>query len=291
MQRQVRNALDAGEGDYRLRALRERMALEPDNLALRLELARHYREHGAGELALEHCRLAAARFPESGEVRLEMVRSLRSMGLRAEAAEILEEFLKQHPQASPDFSSWLGILRSELGQTKAAEEAHRAALALAPNRDALHNNLGYSLLEQQRYEEAAEEFRRALELSPRSEVARNNLELALTARHGSGGSAAAHNNLGALLIEQGRYEEARKELEQALAADRNFAAALGNLRLVSELDRRPATVPARAPAPHWTAFFGTVWHGLWGIEKPRQAGEPAGRAGSERASVPSGNGR
>src|SRR5579871_718353 len=44
MERQIRNAVDAGEGDYLVRNLQVRLASEPDNLAARMELARHYAE-------------------------------------------------------------------------------------------------------------------------------------------------------------------------------------------------------------------------------------------------------
>src|SRR4051794_16190620 len=71
--RQIRNAVDAGDGDYRLRALREKMAGEPDNVAVRVELAKAYRERGYHEVALEISRLAVARFPQSGEAQLSLV--------------------------------------------------------------------------------------------------------------------------------------------------------------------------------------------------------------------------
>ena len=63
MDRQIRNAIDAGDGDYRIRELRRRVAEEPENVAVRLELARAYGEGGYPDLELEHCRLASARFP------------------------------------------------------------------------------------------------------------------------------------------------------------------------------------------------------------------------------------
>src|SRR5688572_28732384 len=65
MQRQVLNAVDAGEGNPRVRALRERMAAEPMNVRLRLELAEEYAKTAYPELELEHLRLAVERFPES----------------------------------------------------------------------------------------------------------------------------------------------------------------------------------------------------------------------------------
>src|ERR1044071_1503088 len=64
--RQVRNAVDAGDGDYQFRRLRKRVAAEPDNIAARVELAKAYRERGYKEVALEISRLAVSRFPESG---------------------------------------------------------------------------------------------------------------------------------------------------------------------------------------------------------------------------------
>src|ERR1043166_9515375 len=65
--RQIRNAVDAGDGDYRLRVLREKAASEPDNIAVRLDLAKAYQERGYPDMALELCRMIAVRFPDSGE--------------------------------------------------------------------------------------------------------------------------------------------------------------------------------------------------------------------------------
>src|SRR5262245_55018741 len=50
MERQIQNATDAGEGDATVRALRQRLAAEPDNLAVRLELIDHYTRGGYPEL-------------------------------------------------------------------------------------------------------------------------------------------------------------------------------------------------------------------------------------------------
>src|SRR5438128_2055992 len=101
--RQVRNAVDAGEGDYQLGALRERVAAEPENIGVRIELAKAYRERGYPEIALEISRLAVARFPESGEAQLSLVRDLRAVNRRAEAIGDLEGFLKSHLAANPEY--------------------------------------------------------------------------------------------------------------------------------------------------------------------------------------------
>ncbi len=262
MEQQIQNAKDAGEGDYVARSLRLKMAAEPDNLAVRLELIDHYTRGGYPELALEHCRLAATRFPESAAVQLQMAKLLRGMKMTREAAQGLGAFLAAHPQKSPDFESWLGIMRDELGNWAEGEKSHRAALALNGNLDSLHNNLGYNLLMQGKPQDAAQEFREALKLRPNSEVARNNLGMAMAATpqaaalHGPsvGDPATAHSNMAALLIKQKRYAEARKELDLALGYNKNHAAALNNLRLVSELDGKPAVIPLKPAQTKWSKF-------------------------------------
>ncbi|HTM50240.1 MAG TPA: tetratricopeptide repeat protein [Bryobacteraceae bacterium] len=267
MERQIAGAVDAGEGDYVVRSLRRKMAAEPGNLAVRLELIGSYTRAGYPELALEHCRLAVERFPESAEVQLSLAKLLRTLKMPKEAAAGLGAFLETHPQQSPAYDSWLGILRDELGDWKAGETSHRAALALAPALDYLHNNLGYNLLMQKRPSEAAFEFRQALKLKPDSETARNNLGMALAGTPGDAvlhwqsvsDPATAHSNMAAMLIEQGRYPEARKELDLALGYNKSHAAALSNLKLVSELDGKPAVIPLKPIRSGWSKFFSAVF--------------------------------
>jgi tetratricopeptide (TPR) repeat protein len=253
--RQVRNAIDAGDGDYRLRVLREKVAAEPDNIAVRLELAKAYRERGYHEVALEISRLAVARFPQSGDAQLALVGDLRDVNRRSEAIAGLEIFLKAHPESGAGYYSWLGILRDESGLWPLGEPAHRKALELTPAVDYLHNNLGYNLLMQKKNDEAAREFQEALKLNPASPMARNNLGIALAYSNDSAQAVAnwqatsdpatAHNNLAAVWIEKGNYSEARRELDLALGYNRAHPAALRNLELVSRLDGSPATLKAK----------------------------------------------
>jgi Flp pilus assembly protein TadD len=272
--RQIHNAIDAGDGDYQLRVLRQKLAAGPDNIPIRLELANAYRDRGYPDVALEMGRLAAARFPESGEAELALVRALRDMNRRSEAIDGLTAFLKAHPQTGPEYFSWLGILRDESGLWPLGEPAHRKALELAPSLDYLHNNLGYNLLMQKKYADAAGEFREALNLDPRSAVARNNLGLALAnlgeadqavANWQSASDAAtAHNNLAAVLMEKGNYPKARKELEIALSYNNAYPAALKNLELVSRLDGHPPTLavkPAESSWRRWKSAFRRLFVG------------------------------
>ena len=102
-------------------------------------------------------------------------------------------------------------------------------------------------------EKAAEELHAALRLNPRSVIATNNLAAALgDASHKEAverlesvaDPATAHNNMAAVLIDEGRYPEARKEIEIALSYNRQHSAALSNLALVSQRDGQPAEVRA-----------------------------------------------
>ena len=244
--RQVKNAVDAGEGDVAFRRLREKVAAEPDNIAARLDLAKAYRERGYHEVALEISRLATARFPESGEAQLSLVRDLREVTRRPEAIAGLEAFLKAHPQSTPEYYSWLGILRDESNLWGLGEPAHRKAVELAPATAYLHNNLGYNLMMQKRYQDATAEFQQALKLKPANALARNNLATALAHTNDTARAvatwqaltdpASAHNNLAAVWMEKGNYAEARRELDLALSYNKAHPAALRNLELLGRLD-------------------------------------------------------
>jgi Flp pilus assembly protein TadD len=265
MARQVRNATDEGEGDYRIKVLRRRVAANPHDLPARLELAELYREAGFPDIAIEHYRLAASQHPDSASVAIQIAKTLRSMQMSGEARSVLEVFTTSHPKASADASSWLGILRDEALQYENAEADHRAALALAPDNDAFHNNLGYNLLLQKRNTEAAVEFRKALELNPASKTARNNLGLAapgeaLKTWNSGMDAATAHNNLAAVFIEQGDYVAARKEIDSALGYNKDHSAALRNLQLLTELDGGVAQMPQtrKQPDTRWEKFTHTM---------------------------------
>lgn len=258
MARQVENAIDAGEGDLQLRALRKRLAANASDLDARILLARLYSRRGYPDLALEHYRLAAAQFPDSVIVTLSLAKTLREMGEAEGALSTVHYYLAKYPSASSNWEllSLEGILEDEQGRFTPAETAHRAALSLDPGRSALHNNLGYNLLLQGQSSAAAAEFRRAIEIAPRSQIAHNNLGAALALQshssealsewQRSGDPAVAHNNLAAVLMEEGRYAEARAELQTALGFRRDFPAALVNLRLVAAKDGGPASVPVVA---------------------------------------------
>jgi Flp pilus assembly protein TadD/uncharacterized membrane protein (UPF0127 family) len=269
--RQIVNAVDAGDGDYELKALRAKVDSNPQDLTARLELALRYQKLGFPEIAIEHLRLACERAPASDEARIELAKMLRNAGRPAEAAALLTDYTAKH-EAGAQVWAWLGLLRDDAGDWKSGEAAHRKALALEPGHDDLHNNLGYCLLKQGREKEAAEEFRAALRINPHSVIARNNLGTSLSGTPAEAVNhlqsvtdpASAHNNLAVAYIEAGKYAEARKEIELALSYNRQHSEALSNLLLISRLDGRAAEVKAPVRAEGRWARMVSTWRRLRG---------------------------
>ncbi len=243
MQKQVRNAQMAADGDSVAQGLREQMTAEPTNAEIRLKLAEHYETKGFTEIAIEHYRLAAERFPLSETMQFRLAQALRKYDLSEEAAETLQSFLDCHPSQNPDLYSWLGIVLDDIGELGEAEKAHRYAIFLAPQKDSLYNNLGYNLYLQGKKTEAELEIRRALQLNPKSITAKNNLATVMQNREESlaqfrstADMATAYNNRAVELIEQGNYDEARAELDKALQYRRDLPQVWNNLRLISEFE-------------------------------------------------------
>jgi Flp pilus assembly protein TadD len=270
MERQIANAADAGDGDYEAKLLRARLARDPLDLNARLELARHYQRAGFPEIAIEHCRLACERVPESMEAHVALAKMLRANGKAVEAAGELAAFAMKHDD-EVEVWAWLGLLRDETGDWVSGEIAHRKAVALAPGRDDLRNNLGYCLLKQGRKDEAAAEFRAALKINAESTTARNNLGLAMAGNakeavlnwQSVSDAASAHNNMAVALIEAGKYAEARREIETALSYNQQHSAALRNLRLISQLDGKAAEVPVPVRPAGRFARMRASWVRLW----------------------------
>ncbi len=273
IERQVVNAVELPDGDLELKLLRRKVTDNPTDLKARLALVNYYRERGFGEIAAEHLRLACERTPDSAEAHVELARLLHRQGDLEESLAVVKTFAEKYPAAaaqSVEVWAWLGLLQDESKDFKAGEAAHRKALALAPKRDDLHNNLGYCLLEQGRKEDAAAEFREALKLNKNSVFARDNLGLATTANpkeavlHWQSVSdpASAHSNMAAVLIEEGKYPEARKEIDAALSYNRQHRAALENLVLLSQLDGKPAAVKPVGSKAGWSKFR-AGWQRFW----------------------------
>ncbi len=250
--RQIQGAFNPLSDDARIQALEARLKTNPQDVADRLELGSVYESYKLYDIAFDQYRQALqlpfSDFASAEHAVAGFSRSARASRRSREAIDPLDMLL----QRWPDAPSWieLGLLYQDIGDLAAAENAFAKAVALMPVSDRAHNNLGYTLLLENKSEDAEREFRKALEMSPSSTTARNNLGTLLARRGDFDGAleqfqmaadaAVAHNNLAVVLLEMGQYERSREELVKALAIRHYFAPAMANFKLVQERIRERA---------------------------------------------------
>jgi Flp pilus assembly protein TadD len=120
----------------------------------------------------------------------------------------------------------LGVIHNRNQRPKQAQRAFRAALQARPGNPALYNNLALSQMMLDDYTGAEASLRRALALNPEHRLAANNLGLLLM-RQGrreeafqvfaqAVGVAQAHNNLGVILAWQGQPRQAQAQFQLAM---------------------------------------------------------------------------
>ncbi len=144
----------------------------------------------------------------------------------ARAETLYRKILKRAPE-QPDALHLLGALASARGRFHEARRLFRRALRLRPDQPAILSNYGNMLLRSGRPEEAIAAYRKALARAPEFADAAANLAGALNAlglgREGEqaarmalardGNHPVARANLAGALILQGRYAEAREDLD------------------------------------------------------------------------------
>ena len=125
----------------------------------------------------------------------------------------------------------------------AAEEKYRQAVALSPEQEDLHYNLGLALARQGKVEEAKKHYEKALQLFPDYAEAQNNLGNLLLAQNkideaialfrkaiqNSPENASFRNNLGTALARQQMVAEATAEFQEAVRLAPDYAEARVNL--------------------------------------------------------------
>jgi tetratricopeptide (TPR) repeat protein len=136
------------------------------------------------------------------------------------------------------------------GRYERAAEQFRASLDAYPTAEG-HTFLGWSLSHLGRLEEAIEQCKSAIKLDPDFGNPYNDIGVYLVAmwRHDEAipwfekaiGAKRyccyhyPHTNLGQLLLEKGRVDEARRLFERALDHEPGYAPALEGLRIIREL--------------------------------------------------------
>jgi arylsulfatase A-like enzyme len=125
---------------------------------------------------------------------------------------ILTELKNKHPD-HPLVLREYGRMNVLAGNRDLAIDNLRAAAQLVPEDPRLHSMVGLAYYHFKEYEESLDEFRIALELSPEHLISRYNASV--------------------VLIELGRYEPARENLEKVLEGNPNDIFTLNNLALIA----------------------------------------------------------
>ena len=179
------------------------------------------------------------------------------------------------------------------GVWRDSETLWTRALALNPELDFAHNNLGLVLAAQGKLEAAERHYREALRLNPGFAEAHNNLTGILVAR-GRLDEAAAHNsggarlnsayNLGVIAAAQGRPDAAAAYYRAALKINPGFAEAHGNLGSILAGQGKPAEAEAHYRAAlRVNPEFTVAHYNLAGLLAAR--GEPAAAAAEYREAL------
>jgi tetratricopeptide (TPR) repeat protein len=161
------------------------------------------------------------------QYRLAHLKALNQQGRAAELRPFAQKLETDYPDVY-----WLVEGRQQMDKKnwKAAEQALRLAVQLAPDSIYPHFELGTVLFQQQNYHAAAECFRKVIELEPdyapahqclgRCWLRQGNRAEAIRAFQAAVScmpqDAEAHRELGRLLLENGQLAEGQVQLRQAL---------------------------------------------------------------------------
>ena len=145
------------------------------------------------------------------------------------------QILPDHPSAS----NCLGVVLAQQGKIEEAGSVFQDLARRQPADAGVLNNLGLVRGQQGKWHEAVAHYRQALAIDPNFDMAQKNLSHALRMVGNSPpppdpatAQANAHNDRGVKLAQQGLYDEAASEFEQALAirqTDTNAISNLGNI--------------------------------------------------------------
>lgn len=170
----------------------------------------------------------------SAELARQTARELESGGFLAEAA-VQYERARQFDPGLPGISRRLAVIYDSLDRYNRARDEYNLALAEDPDDAALMNDFGYFNYTNGNLEQAEVWLRRAVDEDPFLDVAWVNLGIVLAEQQRYKESlkafeqvlpsADAHYNLGVCLVRQGRNDEGREALGEALRLDEGLVEA------------------------------------------------------------------
>jgi predicted O-linked N-acetylglucosamine transferase (SPINDLY family) len=217
--------------------IRRAMAIEPGRAVHYNSLGSAYRRLDRLEDAVGAYRAAVALRPQSAEIHSNLATTLRDLGLHGEAVAHYRQ-AAEHAPAVADIWYNLANALADTGAVVETDMGYRAAIALKPDFVDALGNYGRWLMTQGRWADAEPRLAEALTLAPMRAGVWNNLGVVSqalvraeaetcfrTAVAIEPGLADAHYNLGCLLSEHGRPDEAVACHAAAVAADPGFGSA------------------------------------------------------------------
>ena len=185
---------------------------------------------------------------EVADVQIAMARTLEEGGKPNEAAVVYAQALKKDPRRA-DACLHLAILCDRQGKVEEAASWYKQAHNLAPGDPDVHASQGYGLYLRREWQAAEKHLRQALALCPDHQRAHNNLGLVLARcgrkeealaefRLAGCSEAEARSNLAHALSLQGRWDAALVQYRAALRVDPGCALARRGVAQVQRLQAR-----------------------------------------------------
>jgi Tfp pilus assembly protein PilF len=193
---------------------------------------------------------------QRADIKIALGRSMEQRGEETQAMGQYSEALTNDPTR---WDAWLrlAVLHDRQGKFAESEAEYRKALALKPGDPDIYCNVGYSFYLQQRWVESEMNLRQAIALRSDHARAHNNLgmvlaqtsrvnEAMLEFRKGDCTGGDAHANLAFALTLAGNWSEARDHYRKALASSPPCESARAGLaKLEAVLAKAPPAI--RAP--------------------------------------------
>ncbi len=178
-------------------------------------------------------------------IQLAMAQSYERQGQTEQAIKLYRNILEDDKRCV-EACHRLAVLHDKKGDCQGSEKFYRQALELQPDNAGILCDLGYSYYLQRRWKEGEECLRRAVELDPALSRAHNNLGLLLACTDRNSEAmveftqarcteSEARSNMAFALMLQERWDDARRQLELALAADPGSEVAQEGLRTLQSL--------------------------------------------------------
>ncbi|MEO8441673.1 MAG: sulfotransferase [Betaproteobacteria bacterium] len=209
----------AGRVEEAIAALHQAVALDPRNPAAALELGKLLLGNARPREALPWLERAVGLLPGSSQAHLQKGLALEQLGWHAEAAEAYRQAIKLTPRLAKAHARLGVVLMVQEMRAEAAASFRRAA-KLAPNETVGRLSGAYAFLAEDAVEDAESALRSVIAAEP--------------------GSADAHAELGKLLAETGKAEEAHAVFDRVVRLNPRAAGHyydLVRIRRLTEADR------------------------------------------------------